>query len=1093
MFKNLKSILILIILIGFPLLSKGQSFILTSENLFPLYGGPIKWADLDNDNDLDIIYLGFESGANQYFTKVYENSNGSFSPRSTNLPNIRNGAFTLGDYDRDGDLDILLAGLSNTGNISVLYENNGSFSFSLKQSFPGLINANISWFDIDNDEDLDFLLAGIDDNSGFLAKMLVYENVNGNYSPLTGTNLPPCSQCSMDWADSNGDGKIDILITGLRDDFAGRTELYLNNGDKTFSKSQNSNFKDVYNGDVKWGDFDNDGDMDVLLSGVQENGNIITSIYKNTGGVLHEEKDIQIQSVGENWFSATAWVDYNNDGLLDIQISGRGTSVLVVEYIFKLYKNNGDGTFSEVSETNFSGISDCSVDFGDFDNDGDVDFCFSGMSSTGPKTGIYKNKLIDGTYSINSKPTPPSTIADFSERFFRKQVKLMWSIGADVQTPSDGLSYNFYLNHGTSKIVVPATDFTSGHLLSTNPPNGHGRVSIVDNIPEGDNSWAVQSIDGGKLGSLFSAEKTFYQINGPEATSIEILDVSNIEMNWLDNSSMETLYQVDRSTNPIDGFSPLATLPSNSSTYVDNYAFLTDTYYYYRVYAANTTKASAYDSLSAVIPTAPINLLAQSINASKINLTWEDLSQYESGYEVQRKLSGEVDFQTVATLAANIESYIDTGLSEGTIYDYRVRALVSNGSSTFSNINSAKTNFKPLGANFEKATLEDEVISFSAIDFTDAFSDPDGSDTLVEIIIVNLPSKGILQLNNTPVIVGQIIPKADLEDLHFIPLTNANGVSAFSFHNNDGKDNSAASFTVTVTITPVNDIPAFNLPTIVEADEDFTSPVKITPSLATVPVDELAQVVTYSIQPETSDKVIMSFNSNTGEISLTAVSDEFGEVQFILIANDGALVNNTFSDTVKLVINSVNDAPVLSSIPDQEVESQSVISPIRFTVTDVDSPINSIITSATSDNQLLIKNENITIGGDDQEKSIVLLPENNIGEALITLTVNDGAASTSKQFKLKIFTVTGVWESSYPGVKIYPNPTSSLINVTLKEAAGDRPIAVLFNQLGQEVSREEIIKSESTINLEGVSSGIYMLVIIDVNGNILLQDRILKK
>jgi len=129
MHRILKLKLVLLILSGLALSSYGQSFVQTSDSFLSLYNGRIEWADLDQDSDLDLIYSGFSEGANEYFTKVYENINGSFVARNTALPNLRNGTFALGDYNKDGDLDVLLSGLSELGNISVLYENNGAFSF----------------------------------------------------------------------------------------------------------------------------------------------------------------------------------------------------------------------------------------------------------------------------------------------------------------------------------------------------------------------------------------------------------------------------------------------------------------------------------------------------------------------------------------------------------------------------------------------------------------------------------------------------------------------------------------------------------------------------------------------------------------------------------------------------------------------------------------------------------------------------------------------------------------------------------------------------------------------------------------------------
>ena len=1096
MHRTVKFKLILLILSGLTLSSYGQSFVQTSDSFVPLYSGRIEWADLDQDNDLDLIYLGFSEGANEYSTNVYENLNGSFVLRNTALPDIRNGTFALGDYNKDGDLDVLLSGLGDLGNISVLYENNGAYSFSLKYSFPGLINATASWFDLDNDEDLDFLIAGVDDNTGgidpFVEKILVYENTVTNFTLIPDTNLPPCTQCSMDWADSNGDGKMDVIITGYGEDNPGRTNLYLNNGNKTFKKDEDATFKDVSNGDVKWGDFDNDGDMDVLLSGVSEDGNIIASVYDNTGGQLREREDIQIKATGENWLGGTKWVDYNNDGHLDILVSGRGTSVLVLEYVFRLFKNNGDGTFEEVSETNFSGISDSSVDFGDFDNDGDVDFCFAGITPIGPKVGIYENKLIDAPMVANNKPTPPG-IGGFSELlFFRKQVTLKWNSGADSQTPPAGLSYNFYLKNGSVSFATPTSNFTTGYLLTTNPSNGHAKRAILTDIPEGNNAWAVQTIDGSKSASIFSAEKSFYQIHGPETIKAEIIDVENIKLSWLDNSSIETLYRIARSPDPIINFSLIATLPQNSISHIDNHAFLTDTYYYYRVNAANAIKASAYDSLRVLIPTPPSNLSTQSLNASKINLAWEDHSNYEGGYSVERKLSTGSSFETVATLAAGTESYTDTGLNEGTSYDYRVRAINEYGGSAFSNVSSAQTNFRPLGSNIGKEMHEDKTLSFDVQDYVDAFSDPDVLDALIEISIETLPQKGTLKLSSVPVVVGQTIALAELGNLQFVPFLNENGVTDFNFYNNDGKDNSTISYPVIVTIIPVNDVPAFSSPEMVELLEDFTNQVKISSSPEPIPQNELSQVVTYSVQPATSSIVTVNFNPSTGELNFTSVPNESGDVEFTITANDGQSENNTFSRLLKLVIKAVNDAPVLSIIPDQLIEYETEIPQINFIVTDVDDPVPSILLSANSNNQLLVRNDKITIGGGTQEKTINLIPEENgLGAALITIIADDGKATASVSFKFEVIPITAVSESASNGIKVYPNPTTSFINVSGSGPFG-RSIVVVRDLLGREISCLPMDEKGLAIDLGDIANGIYLVNIVGDKGEILFQKKVIK-
>ncbi|HEY5745891.1 MAG TPA: FG-GAP-like repeat-containing protein [Chryseolinea sp.] len=1077
--------------------SYGQSFVLTSDNLVPAHNAHTEWADLDNDGDLDIIYLGFTDETLGYATKVYENVNGSFTSKNTALPNIRNGGFALGDYDKDGDLDILLGGLSPTGYISVLYENKGAFSFSLKESYPGLSNTTFTWFDIDNDEDLDFLFGGMDDHTGgpdpFVNKIFVYENTGGVFNQLSTTTLTGTSQCSMDWADSNGDGKIDLLVTGPGVGYVANTAIYLNDGNKKFVKDTKSSLRQTVNGDVKWGDFDNDGDMDAFVAGSQpRGGTTLAVVYENIDGVLKERTDIPLAAVGETWFGGSKWVDYNNDGLLDILISGQGDSFATVVFVFELYKNKGNGTFEKVEEPFFTGLVHSSVDFGDFDNDGDADICFTGINPAGLTAGIYENRLLDGPTVVNTNPSPPA-VAGFSERFFRKQVTLAWQDGSDQQTPSAALSYNFYLRNGVQKFTSPTSNFATGYLLTTNPANGRAKRAIVNGIPEGNNYWAVQSIDGAKSGSLFSGEKTFYQINGPEAKTAEIITPTSVKLTWVDNSSIETSYQVVRSTSPTTGFTSPVALAQNTVSYTDNFAFLAETYYYYRIYAANATKASGYDSLKVLIPSAPTGLLAQSVNASKISLAWNDNTAYESGYEVERKLSSGGSFAKVATLAAGAKSYTDTGLSEGTSYDYRVRAILEYGASVYTNISNAQTNFRPLSNDLEKETSEDNAISFSAQEFVSAFSDPDPSDELVAIVIATLPQKGILKLNNSAVATGQSISRATLDNLQFIPNPNENGSTTLTFFNNDGKDNSLNSYAVKLNIVPVNDPPDFSIPATINLAEDFAPQLKMRPQPGAIPQDELSQVVTYSIQPETSDIVTMSFKSTTGELTLASLPDKFGDVEFTITVTDGQAENNTVSKAVKLTVASVNDAPVLSIIADQKIEYGNAIPPISFTVTDVDNPVASIVLSAFSDNQALVKNDKITIQGATGERSIQISPEGNrLGDAAITLSAGDGVATTTVKFKVNIFSITAISESMSRVVKIFPNPFTSSLQVNVEGSFEQAHKLVLYDPLGRETSSILLTESESTVNFEQVHDGVYILNIVGVNGDILFRERVVK-
>ena len=117
------------------------------------------------------------------------------------------------------------------------------------------------------------------------------------------------------------------------------------------------------------------------------------------------------------------------------------------------------------------------------------------------------------------------------------------------------------------------------------------------------------------------------------------------------------------------------------------------------------------------------------------------------------------------------------------------------------------TNDAPDTTNSIIITDEDVSYTFTAADFS--FSDIDG-DVLTGLGITSLETAGSLQLNNTDISLNQFVTKADIDNgrLTYIPAANANGVGydSFGFRVHDGTEYSASAYTVTLDVTPVNDV-----------------------------------------------------------------------------------------------------------------------------------------------------------------------------------------------------------------------------------------------------------------------------------------------
>lgn len=167
---------------------------------------------------------------------------------------------------------------------------------------------------------------------------------------------------------------------------------------------------------------------------------------------------------------------------------------------------------------------------------------------------------------------------------------------------------------------------------------------------------------------------------------------TEITLSWEDNSQNETGFYIEHSTtSPTSGFSSLTTTAANAVTY-SHTGLAEGSVHYYRIRATNTYGSSSWAGTSNVtsIPE-PTNVVAATVSASQINLTWDDNSTTETGFEIERSTTEGSGYTLIHTTAANVESYNNTGLSENTTYYYRIRAPGVNSSSAYSNETSATT------------------------------------------------------------------------------------------------------------------------------------------------------------------------------------------------------------------------------------------------------------------------------------------------------------------------------------------------------------------------------------------------------------------
>ena len=204
------------------------------------------------------------------------------------------------------------------------------------------------------------------------------------------------------WLDYDGDGFLDLYITNTRDE---KNALFRNNGDGTFTNvaEQAGVTSETGNTAVVAGDIDNDGCTDLILAGdggFQGNKPSGFRIYANNcdGTFTDISETTGIDRPEVSWSLALG--DVNKDGYLDLYASGFIALSVSFDHRDRLYLNNGDRTFSDVTdEAGIEGeLSTCSARFSDYDRDGWTDIFIANCFFQGVRTELLRNNG-DGTFT----------------------------------------------------------------------------------------------------------------------------------------------------------------------------------------------------------------------------------------------------------------------------------------------------------------------------------------------------------------------------------------------------------------------------------------------------------------------------------------------------------------------------------------------------------------------------------------------------------------------------------------------------------------------------------------------------------------------
>jgi hypothetical protein len=383
-------------------------FTLMPSDLMDLYLSHVVAEDIDNDSDIDLIINGYDSSS-ELNTVVYLNNGlGDFTVLSNpNLPDVRNGGMAMADVDGDSDLDLVITGFTSTFRIAKLFHNDGSGNFTDSgTSFTGVYQGMPVFFDMDNDGDMDLLLNGDASGIGSISNLYIYDG--GTFS-LSGNDLLKTHDSNPIVFDAEADGDMDILMTGNFSGYGssyGFVGLFLNDALGNFSEVLNSPFGRFGEGGLDYGDIDNDGDLDVIISGRNMvNFVYYTEVYRNDGfGNFTEDSS---NSLIPRNNGQVHLADIDGDGDLDASVSGLDINL---ETLTDTYLNDGTGLFAYSSS--LVGAYSGGSDWADVDNDGDLDFLTTGNQTE--STGITQLAIQNtgGTFEIASTSFPNMFVSD---------------------------------------------------------------------------------------------------------------------------------------------------------------------------------------------------------------------------------------------------------------------------------------------------------------------------------------------------------------------------------------------------------------------------------------------------------------------------------------------------------------------------------------------------------------------------------------------------------------------------------------------------------------------------------------------------------
>lgn len=491
-----------------------------------LSSGTYKWDDERTNLDANVCHLYLNTGIDASGNATYEEvQDCGVRPVFNAMGGKGHMAVAVGDYDKDGYTDLILTGFD-------------------EKARP------------ETDKPWDAV------RTCYLYRNIKGEKFELVENPLVeGGQFAGLCDGSVTMVDLDGDGWLDIVANGYNVKHESSLHLYYNKCDGTFIEVP-TGIRGLTAGITTIADFDNDGRPDLVMGGIYENENR-KSMYIAQNMGRRKWQLVEVDTFEGSDGTQISAGDVNQDGLVDLLVGGHGqqhehtTWVYLNQGNFKFAVNGAhyNDTFGKLGH--FNRVTHGSQHFIDYDNDGYLDVWSSGWSngtcSSGCLTELYRNTSSTKGVPANAQADAPASLSATIDD--NGLATFTWTAPSDDFTPEKGLRYNFYIKRkGSDKtfVVLPA-DLNTGFVRVGNTVGAIYGCSYSIKIPEnGTYEWGVQAVDNGNRGGKWASATSDFSTIGIDdvkttATTCRAWACNGALHYTIDATSAISLYHMDGS------------------------------------------------------------------------------------------------------------------------------------------------------------------------------------------------------------------------------------------------------------------------------------------------------------------------------------------------------------------------------------------------------------------------------------------------------------------------------------------------------------------------------------------------------------------